>query len=111
MEDDKWFNYIYDFGDYWKHRVTVEKVLDDYEFDYPQVVKYKGNCPPEDCGGIWGYYDKLSIMEDEDDPEYEEVVEWMEGYPKVYDMEEVNDFFKNVYFYKWGKKKPAHKER
>lgn len=104
LEDNKWFNYIYDFGDYWQHRVTVEKILDDYEFDYPQVVKYKGNCPPEDCGGIWGYYDKLSIMEDEDDPEHEEIVEWMEGYPEEYDMEYVNEVLKNVYFYKWGKK-------
>ena len=56
LEEEGWFTYTYDLGDNWEHRVTVEKVMDDYAFDYPVVVKYKGDCPPEDCGGIWGYY-------------------------------------------------------
>lgn len=55
LEDNDWFTYTYDMGDDWQHRVTIEKIIDDYENDYPMVIKYKGNCPLEDCGGIYGY--------------------------------------------------------
>ena len=37
LDDEQWFTYIYDFGDYWKHRVTIEKVLTDYENHYAPV--------------------------------------------------------------------------
>ena len=40
LDDEQWFTYIYDFGDYWKHRVTIEKILTDYEYNYAQIVKY-----------------------------------------------------------------------
>ena len=55
LDSQEWFTYLYDFGDNWEHRVTVEKVLMDYGENYPQVVKYKGQTPYEDCGGISGY--------------------------------------------------------
>lgn len=56
------------------------------------IIKYKGDCPIEDCGGIYGYYECLDVISDKDDPEYEERLEWMEsqGYPKEYDMQDVN---------------------
>ena len=47
--------YIYDFGDDWKHEILLEEVLGDYKNKYAQVVTYRGNCPPEDCGGYFGY--------------------------------------------------------
>lgn len=51
LERIPWFTYVYDLGDDWQHRVTIEKILDDWELNYPQVLKYKGDCPIEDCGG------------------------------------------------------------
>ncbi|WP_245650167.1 plasmid pRiA4b ORF-3 family protein [Millisia brevis] len=46
--------YDYDFGDNWEHVLRVEKVLDTPP---PAAVCIAGKlaCPPEDCGGIWGY--------------------------------------------------------
>jgi len=32
LEKYKSFEYTYDFGDYWRHRIVLEKVIDDYEF-------------------------------------------------------------------------------
>jgi hypothetical protein len=37
----------------------------------------KGACPPEDCGGPWGYAGLKEIVDNPKDPEYEEMREWM----------------------------------
>ena len=52
--------------------MTIEKIIADYPFNYPQVIKYKGACPMEDCGGIEGYYQCLEIMADKGHPEHDE---------------------------------------
>lgn len=91
MEVQKSFTYTYDFGDDWKHAITVEKVIDDYDQDCARVIKFKGNGFPEDCGGVWGYYELLERLEDPDDPEYEMLSEWYENMnSEEYDMDVVN---------------------
>ena len=55
----------YDFGDGWLHEVKLSSVA-DYEDGEPQIIRFiKGEraCPPEDCGGIWGYENLLEIRE------------------------------------------------
>ena len=49
-------HYTYDFGDSWEHTVRLEEILPEEE-DSPAVKCVKGvrACPPEDCGGVWGY--------------------------------------------------------
>lgn len=97
LDTEEWFTYIYDFGDDWQHRVTVEKILEDYDKNYAQVLKYKGNTPYEDCGGIDEYYRILEILRNPDSPEYEEMKEWTEGnFCTEYDMECVNESLKNL---------------
>ena len=50
------FSYIYDMGDYWKHEVRVEAVLDvDPKKSYPVCTGGAGACPPEECDGPEGY--------------------------------------------------------
>ena len=50
------FSYIYDMGDYWKHEVRVEAILNaDPKKSYPVCTGGAGACPPEDCGGPQGY--------------------------------------------------------
>jgi hypothetical protein len=50
--------YLYDFGDGWVHEVLLEKVIERQEgVDYPICLAGKRACPPEDCGGTWGYED------------------------------------------------------
>ena len=54
----------YDYGDSWEHDVVLSKV-EEYADDEPHVVKLIGGkraCPPEDCGGIWGYKDLCEAM-------------------------------------------------
>lgn len=105
LEEEEWFTYTYDLGDDWTHRVTIEKVIMDYEYNYPKVLKYKGDCPIEDCGGIYGYYECLEIISDPTHPEYEDRLEWMQlqGYPNEYDLENVNQALEEELFYIWGK--------
>ena len=97
LEENDWFTYIYDLGDDWQHRVTIEKIIEDYEYEYPQVIKYKGDSPI-------GYYDCLQIISDKTHPEYEERLEWMEsqGYPCEYNIDEVNSDLKKEYSYQMG---------
>jgi hypothetical protein len=40
-------------------------------------LRAKRACPPEDCGGIWGYADLLKIIEDPEHDEYEGMLEWL----------------------------------
>jgi ATP-dependent Clp protease ATP-binding subunit ClpA len=69
-----------------------EKIIEDYPNNYPQVIKYKGDCPMEDCGGIDGYYECIDVIRDNENPESNERREWAEsqGYGEPYDMDEVN---------------------
>jgi len=105
MEKQEWFTYIYDLGDDWQHRVTIEKVITDYEYNYPQVLKFKGACPMEDCGGIGGYYECLEILADKNHPEHDERSQWVQsiGYHSEYDIECINENLKENYAVTFGK--------
>jgi pRiA4b ORF-3-like protein len=72
--------YTYDFGDNWVHRVVVEKVGPaDPKVSYPSCIAGKRACPPEDCGGVWGYGELLAAISDPDHPEHESMLEWVGG--------------------------------
>ena len=74
----KRFGYDYDFGDNWEHVVAVEKTFAPVAGQtYPSCVDGKRNCPPEDCGGVWGYAELLAILADPAHPEREERLEWI----------------------------------
>lgn len=64
--------YEYDFGDGWVHSILLEDITDDKILN-PIAITGKGACPPEDCGGIWGYYNLLKRISDQKDPEYEDL--------------------------------------
>ena len=85
--------YEYDFGDSWRHKVTLEKVLAfDETKALPTCVKAERACPPEDCGGVWGYEGMLETLDNPDDPEREEMIEWLGGEfdPEYVDLAEIN---------------------
>jgi hypothetical protein len=87
-------NYTYDFGDGWEHRLVVEKILPAMpDAAYPSCVAGKGNCPPEDCGGIGGYKNLLEILADPDHEEHEEMLEWVGGNfdPEAFDINKINE--------------------
>lgn len=91
LDSEDWFTYLYDFGDYWEHRVEIENILPKYECNYPVVLKYKGNTPYEDCGGLHSYYHMLQVLENPDHIEYEELKTWVDEQPyDEYDLEQIN---------------------
>lgn len=97
IEIQKSFTYTYDFGDDWKHMITVEDVIEDYDQACACVIKFKGNSFPEDCGGVWGYYELMETLNDSDDPEYENASEWYENMcPEEYDMDVINEMLHDL---------------
>ena len=93
VDTNESFGYVYDFGDSWKHQIVVEKFLPKGKrTEYPKCIDGKLACPPEDSGGIRGFYGNLEIMKDRKHPEYKETKRWLgKGYdPERFDKEKVN---------------------
>ena len=93
------FVYEYDFGDSWTHEAKVEKVLPaDARFKYPVCVAGANACPPEDCGGIPGYYEFVEAMGNPENEEHEAMKEWYGGDwdPERFDIDEVNRELKGI---------------
>jgi hypothetical protein len=85
--------YTYDFGDSWDHSIVLEKVLPwDPTTAYPVCLGGKLAGPPEDCGGIPGFYNLLETLADPDSEEHESMLTWVgEGYdPKEFSIDDVN---------------------
>jgi hypothetical protein len=72
--------YQYDFGDSWYHDIEVEEVLPtEAGQHYPLCLAGAGACPPEDCGGTWGYAELLEVLADPEHEEHESMLEWVGG--------------------------------
>ena len=96
-EKDKMI-YEYDFGDGWRHEIILEKTLEKADKDkLPLCIAGKNACPPEDCGGIWGYMNLLEIMRDPKHEEYKEMKDWLGGdlEPSEFDKEEVTEMLQS----------------
>ncbi len=85
--------YLYDFGDNWEHLIEVQKVMPaSKDTTYPHLLKGKGACPLEDCGGIWGYYNMVEAINNPDHEEHETYAEWSD-----IDFWDVNNFDLEIY--------------
>jgi len=73
------FRYEYDFGDSWQHKITVEKILPPEAAPSTVAVCVSGAraCPPEDCGGVWGYDNLLKILKNRNHPEHQSSKDWL----------------------------------
>lgn len=92
------FEYVYDFGDDWIHKITVERPA-SAEDGAPILLCLGGEraCPPEDCGGLYGYYGYLKILKTPSHPEYDEIKEWMGRHdPERFDLDKVNARLKKL---------------
>jgi hypothetical protein len=88
--------YTYDFGDSWDHRIVVEKRLaPEPGRAYPACLAGQRHAPPEDCGGIPGFYNLLEAIRDPEHEEHEELLDWVGGGfdPDAFSVEEVNRQF------------------
>ena len=87
------FIYEYDFGDSWVHEVVVEKTLPaDPNKKYAVCLHGENACPPEDCGGIWGYYELLKAVKNPKHKEHQEMIDWLGGQfdPGHFDLQNIN---------------------
>jgi hypothetical protein len=74
-------DYTYDFGDCWEHRLTVTDVRRGKpELSYPRYVRGERNGPPENCGGLPGFYAMLDAASDTDHPDHIEAKQWLDDY-------------------------------
>jgi len=71
-------NYEYDFGDSWEHRIVLKEITrQEQDARYPICVGGERACPPEDCGGIWGYQSLLEAINDPLHEEHETRMNWL----------------------------------
>ena len=87
------FLYEYDFGDGWEHEILVEKILHPEQgAHYPVCLAGKRACPPEDVGGVFGYEDFLEAIRDPNNPEHDNMLEWVGGEfdPEAFDLDSIN---------------------
>jgi len=90
--------YEYDFGDGWRHEVLFEAFPPvDPKAKYPLCLEGKRACPPEDCGGPWGYADYLAAIADPKHEQHEEMLEWHGPFdPEEFDAKQATKEMKRV---------------
>ena len=95
----KAFTYLYDYGDGWEHRVTVEKILPpDPGLKSPRCLDGANACPPEDVGGPPGYIDFLEAISDPKHDEHKAMLKWCGGSfdPTAFQLDDVNDTLRQI---------------
>ncbi|MET7336521.1 plasmid pRiA4b ORF-3 family protein [Nonomuraea sp. NPDC005650] len=61
----------------WEREIVVERAtVAEEDVRYPAVVAGEGACPPEDCGGRWGYRLFRAALADPRHEEHEHLVRW-----------------------------------
>ena len=69
--------YQYDYGDDWYHIVKLEGYLfKEKGIKYPICVDGKNACPPEDSGGVGGYYNVIEVLSDPDHVDHDNMRTW-----------------------------------
>lgn len=77
--------YDYDFGDGWSHSVALEEIVPrETGGRYPRCIAGARACPPEDCGGPFGYFNLLHALAHASHPDREDLIEWL---PRGWDPE------------------------
>ncbi len=93
------FIYEYDLGDSWEHEILLEKILPPQaDFKHPSCLGGANACPPEDCGGSYGYAGFVEAMADPKHEEHEQMKEWIGGAwdAAYFDLDKVNAGLKKI---------------
>jgi hypothetical protein len=100
-----WLVYDYDFGDSWEHEVLLEAIRPcPTSTRLPMVLAGRGACPPEDVGGLPGYYHFLEAIKNPKHPKHNDMLEWAGKNfdAATFDVLEVNRAFHGG----WGPRRP-----
>ncbi len=89
------FEYHYDMGDGWVHRIVIEAVPEfwlDADLRVPGCTAGENACPPEDVGGPHGYQHFLECIANRAHPEHSDMLRWVGGVfdPKGFDLNRLN---------------------
>ncbi len=104
MRVGKKIEYWYDFGDDWKHELWFEKRLPHDESQIlPICLEGEMNCPPEDCGGIWGFYQWIETAKQNpggDERDYDDAFSYyFQSYdPTYFNLAEINGLLEEEEF-------------
>lgn len=84
--------YTYNPSDGWLHTLKIEAILEaDTALQTPLCLEGERACPPENCGGIWGYEDFLARLNDPDDPDFDDLLNRLGDFdPEAFDFKAVN---------------------
>ena len=112
LEKYKKIRYNYDFGDDWWFIIKHEETVDDYYFGYPTLLDGAEIAPPEDVGGIHGFYEFLAAYRDPKHPEHGNMSAWIEGWKfREFDPDWINARLKCLEYKKteWDKIKHVNR--
>ena len=101
------FTYTYDFGDDWRHTITVEAIASaDQAFTYPRFIDGARRAPPEDVGGKPGFEHFITVMANPKHPEHADL---KRRYGSVFDPNNIDEKLININIAKLVKRKPPIK--
>jgi hypothetical protein len=91
-------NYTYDFGDNWRHKILLEKILPAGTISRPICVDGRRRRPPEDVGGPSGYEEFLNISFEPEHEDSRRFREWAGGtfHAEEFDLKAVNDVLERI---------------
>lgn len=85
--------YVYDFGDDWEHTLQFEGEV-ALDKNKPRILGGKRACPPEDCGGPFGYEEFLEVLQDPKHEDHEHFKEWAGDFkPEHFPLDKINRAF------------------
>lgn len=93
------FQYRYDMGDGWEHRIVIESAAASMaDLPLPVCVAGENACPPEDVGGPHAYAEFLKILGDRKHEQHDDMVRWIGGVfdPKGFDLNRINRDWKHA---------------
>jgi hypothetical protein len=90
--------YEYDMGDSWRHDITLLGKVEGAPREKIACIAGARACPPEDCGGVGGYYHLLEALADPEDEDHDMLLEWVGGRynPEAFDMQRVDRALKRL---------------
>jgi hypothetical protein len=105
--------YVYDFGESWVHRLTLENANYKLREDDCEISCLEGEraCPPEDVGGPPGYEDFCKAIKSPRNKQHTAMVAWSTGVqptakkfdPEYFDVDAINETL--GCFVRWSRKR------
>lgn len=99
------FRYLYDFGDCWEHELVLEEIRYFNPEQITELACLEGDraCPPEDVGGVPGYFEFCKALKDQNHEGHERYMEWSGGDfdSERFDSESVN--WELIKYLRWSR--------